>query len=76
MPVDTRMMAILESKLKLIVEEVRLTTNDISEMVGAFKKIGDSYILIIESIVTAKGKRISVDDPDNRIIDHRYSKVF
>lgn len=66
-PLDTGMMAILECKLKLIIEEVRLATNEISRMIGTFKKIGDSYILIIESIVTAKGKRINVDDPDNRI---------
>jgi hypothetical protein len=66
-PLDTGMMAILECKLKLIVEEVRLTTNEISRMIGTFKEIGDSYILIIESIVTANGKRVNIDDPDNRI---------
>jgi hypothetical protein len=66
-PVDTRMMAILESKLKLIIEEVRLSTNEISRMIGTFKEIGSSYILIIESIVTAKGEHIDIDDPDNRI---------
>ncbi|KHE90480.1 MAG: hypothetical protein SCABRO_03782 [Candidatus Scalindua brodae] len=66
-PVDTRMMTILECKLKLIIEEVRLATNEISRMTGTFKEIGDSYILIIESIVTAKGEHIDIDDPDNRI---------
>ena len=66
-PVDTRMMAILECKLNLIIKEVHLATNEISSMIGTFKEIGNSYILIIESIVTAKGKHISIDDPDNRI---------
>lgn len=66
-PLDIRMMAILECKLKLIIEEFRLTTNEISRMIGTFKEIGGSYILIIESIVTAKGKHINIDDPDNRI---------
>jgi len=66
-PVDTRMIAILECKLNLIIKEVHLATNEISSMIGTFKEIGNSYILIIESIVTAKGKHISIDDPDNRI---------
>ena len=66
-PIDTRMMAILESKLMLIIEEVRLATNEISRIIGTFKEIGDSYILIIESIVTVKGELIDIDDPDNRI---------
>lgn len=67
-PVDIKMMAILESKLKLIIEEFRLTTNEISRMIGTFKEIGDSYILIIESVVTIDGRIMKVHDPDNRIM--------
>jgi len=63
-PLNIRMMAILECKLKLIIEEIHVTTNEISRMIGTFKEIGDSYILIIESIVTVKGQHKKVFDPD------------
>lgn len=66
-PLDTRMIAILESKLKLIIESIRLDVGDISQMTGTFKKIENSYILIIESIVTIDGRYMKVNDPDNRI---------
>lgn len=66
-PLDTRMLTLLRCKQKLILENARLDVSDISKMVGTFKRIGSSYILIIESIVTANGNRMKVYDPDNRI---------
>lgn len=66
-PLDTLMLKILACKQKMILEDIHLATNDISKMIGTFKEIGDSYILIIESIVTVNGNRMKVYDPDNRI---------
>ena len=66
-PLDTEMFMIIKCKLMFIIEDIGLATNEISEMKVTFKEIGSSYILIIESIVTAKGERIEVKDPDNKI---------
>jgi hypothetical protein len=68
-PLDTRMLTLLRCKQKLILENARLDANDISKMVGTFKRVGRSYILIIESIVTSRGKCIKIYDPDNGIAD-------
>ncbi|MCR4288644.1 MAG: hypothetical protein NUV86_00060 [Candidatus Scalindua sp.] len=67
-PLDTRMIAILESKLKLIIEENNVTANEISRMIGTFKEIEDSYILIIETVIMIDEKRLYVRDPDNVIV--------
>jgi hypothetical protein len=70
-PLDTRMIALLESKLKLIIEENNVTANEISRMIGTFKEIGGSYILIIETVIMVDEKRLYVRDPDNIIVAAR-----
>ena len=67
-PLDTRMIALLESKLKLIIDENSVTANEISRMIGTFKEIGGSYILIIETVIMIDEKRLYVRDPDNVIV--------
>jgi len=66
-PLDSEMLTVIKSKLRSIIDDIGLVSNDISKMKVTFKEIGSSYILIIESIVTAKGERIDVNDPDNKI---------
>ncbi len=68
-PLDTMMLNILECKQKFIIENAHLIISEISKMIGTFRRFGNSYILIIESIVTANGNRIKVYDPDNRIMN-------
>jgi len=67
-PIDTRMLNVIECKQKLILESMDLDIKQVSRMIGTFKKLDSSYILIIESVVTIDGKRLNVRDPDNRII--------
>ncbi|MBT6227115.1 MAG: hypothetical protein HOI47_10700 [Candidatus Scalindua sp.] len=67
-PLDTRMIALLESKLKLIIDENSVTVNEISRIIGSFKEIGGSYILIIETVIMIDEKRLYVRDPDNVIV--------
>jgi hypothetical protein len=67
-PIDTQMLNVVESKQKLIIESMGLEINQVSRMVGTFKKVGSSYILIIESIRTVDGRFVKVRDPDNRIM--------
>ena len=66
-PLDTEMLTIIKCKLRFIIEDNSLAADEISEMKVTFKEMDSSYILIIESIVTAKGKRIEINDPDNEI---------
>ncbi|MBS1258459.1 MAG: hypothetical protein MAG551_01518 [Candidatus Scalindua arabica] len=70
-PLDTRMIALLESKLKLIIEENSVTSNEISRVIGTFKEVGGSYILIIETVIMVDEKRLRVRDPDNIIVAAR-----
>ena len=67
-PIDRQMLNVVESKQKLILESVDLDINQVSRMVGTFKKVRSSYILIIESIGTIDGSTMKVHDPDNRIM--------
>ncbi|MGR3174557.1 MAG: hypothetical protein ACUZ8N_08175 [Candidatus Scalindua sp.] len=67
-PMDTRMLNVIACKQKLILESINLDIKQVSRMIGTFKKLDSSYILIIESVVTIDGKRINVRDPDNRIV--------
>jgi len=67
-PIDTQMLNIVESKQKLILESMDLDIKQVSRMIGTFKKVGSSYILIIESIGTIDGTIIKVHDPDNSIM--------
>ena len=67
-PIDTQMLNVVESKQKLIIESMDLEIKQVSRMVGTFKKVGSSYILIIESIRTVDGRFVKVRDPDNRIM--------
>jgi ribosomal protein L20A (L18A) len=67
-PIDTPMLNVIECKQKLILENMNLDIEQVSRMVGTFKKAGSSYILIIETIVTIDGKRLNVRDPDNIIV--------
>tara|TARA_B100002003_G_C13655395_1_gene333120 strand:- start:288 stop:485 length:198 start_codon:yes stop_codon:yes gene_type:complete len=62
------MLNVIECKQKLILESMDLDIKQVSRMIGTFKKLDSSYILIIESVVTIDGKRLNVRDPDNRII--------
>jgi len=67
-PIDTQMLSVVESKQKLILENMDLDIKQVSRMIGTFKKVGSSYILIIESIGTIDGTIIKVHDPDNSIM--------
>lgn len=66
-PLDTEMLTIIKSKIRLIIENIGLATNEILEMKVTFKEVDSSYILIVESIVTANGERIEINDTDNNI---------
>ncbi len=67
-PIDTRMLNVIECKQKLILRSMNLDIKQVSRMIGTFKKLDSSYLLIIETVVTIDGKRINVRDPDNRIV--------
>ena len=70
------MIALLESKLKLIIDENSVTVNEISRIIGSFKEIGGSYILIIETVIMIDEKRLYVRDPDNVIVAVRWKKLL
>jgi len=58
----------LLSKQKMIIESIGKTVDEISRMTGSFRRIRDSFIVIINNVITDEGERIVVDDPDNGIL--------
>lgn len=63
-PMDTLMLNVIACKQKLILESMDLDIKNVSSMIGTFKKLDSSYILIIESVVTVHGQHKKVFDPD------------
>lgn len=68
-PMDSRMQMIVKSKLKLITGKLCVAIEDISGVLGSFRRVGRSYVIIIESVLTKGGSHLGIDDPDAKIQD-------
>lgn len=65
-PMDMQMQQLMKCKLKIILDSFHEKMDEIVKAQSKFKKIGNEYILTIESFQKMNGQTVIVNDPDNQ----------